>query len=137
MGKLVFVVDNAEPIRDVLGKTIQELYKTEVAAGALAVRLLASGHDLLLAAALETPDLVLLDVDMPDLDGIETFYRLRQAFPQIAGQVVFLTGFAGAQAINARLQRAIADGAWGYLPKPATIGDLKQVLDARLFPSRS
>jgi CheY-like chemotaxis protein len=136
MGKLVFIVDNVEPVRDVLRETIEALYPAEVKAGTLGVRTLAGGQEALQLAVSEQPDLILLDVDMPGIDGIETFYELRQRFPEAAGRVVFLTGLAGAQTINARLQQAIADGAWGFLPKPASVADLRQVLDARLFPAR-
>lgn len=52
----------------------------------------ASGDDALSAAALDRPDIVLLDVNMPSIDGIETYRRLRllEGFAEVP--VLFITG---------------------------------------------
>lgn len=57
------------------------------------------------------PDIVLLDLQMPRLDGVQTVMRLRKADP--TARIIILTTFAGdAQAI-----RALRAGAAGYLLK--------------------
>jgi DNA-binding NarL/FixJ family response regulator len=57
------------------------------------------------------PDVVLLDISMPAMDGIEATLRLRQQYPDIG--IVILTMFAE----DAHIIRAIRAGANGYLLK--------------------
>jgi DNA-binding NarL/FixJ family response regulator len=64
-------------------------------------------------AALHTPDVVLMDLQMPDVDGIEGTRRIKAATPDAA--VIVLTSFADAPLIN----EAIDAGATGYLLKDA------------------
>lgn len=60
------------------------------------------------------PDLVILDVMMPGMDGIETFNRLR-AMPQFsATPVIFMT----AKAMQHEVERYLAMGAADVIPKP-------------------
>ena len=70
---------------------------------------------------------------MPGLDRIQTFYCIREISRVAAARVVFLTGFVGSEEVRARIDRAIADGACGCLPKPATSADIRSLLDARVF----
>ncbi len=70
-----------------------------------------------LTAAL-TPDLVLLDVHLPDLSGLEVLERLRSAGQEVA--VVMVTAERGAAAVRA----ALHGGAMQYLVKPFEYDDL-------------
>ena len=56
-------------------------------------RALASGEECLLEALGFDPDVILLDINMPGLDGIETCRRLKKIPELIAVPVVFITGF--------------------------------------------
>lgn len=62
------------------------------------------------AAALQ-PDVVLLDLEMPDMDGVETLQRLRARLPDI--RVIIFTAFD----TDERIVRAVQAGAQGYLLK--------------------
>jgi CheY-like chemotaxis protein len=74
----------------------------------------ASGQEALLAAAEWKPDIILLDVMMPVMDGATTLRRLREN-PRTAGiSVVFMT--ARAQSRELDLFRSL--GAVGVIPKP-------------------
>ena len=69
--------------------------------------------------ALETarnanPDLVLLDVKMPGIDGFETFRRLRASSETADIPVVFISAHANVESVD----KADALGAQGYLTKP-------------------
>jgi two-component system OmpR family response regulator len=81
---------------------------------AFAVRSCASGGDAIAAAADWLPDLILLDVMMPDMDGPTTLARMR-ARPQIVHvPVVFLTVCAQSR----ERERFLSLGAAGVIAKP-------------------
>lgn len=82
--------------------------------GTLDVRTCRSGAEAIAAALRSPPDLLLLDVMMPDLDGPATFARLR-AEPALARiPVVFVT----AKSLPSELQRFRALGAVDVISKP-------------------
>jgi signal transduction histidine kinase len=94
--------------------------------GAHQVRLAHSGLDGLAAAEESAPDLVLLDIGLPDIDGYEVARRLRAdaRFKQVP--LVALTGFC-ADADRARARMAGFDE---YLVKPVPYQMLNEVLAA-------
>ena len=66
------------------------------------------------------PDLVLMDVRLPDIDGIQALGRLRADERTAAVPVVALT----AQAMEGDRERFLTAGFDGYLSKPVEIGEL-------------
>jgi NarL family two-component system response regulator LiaR len=81
------------------------------------------------AAALQVveqlaPDVVLMDIMMPQLDGIEATRRLKEAHPEIG--VIVLTSFAGDQQVLPALEA----GASSYLLKDVTPEDLVEAVRA-------
>ncbi|MDE1950028.1 MAG: response regulator transcription factor [Burkholderiales bacterium] len=114
----VFVVDDHPMVRTGLAAMIDgesELQRVgEAATGAEALRLVP-------AAA---PDVVLIDLVMPQMDGIEVTSRLR---PQLPGtKFVILTSLVDPGEVD----RAIAAGANGYLLKTASAHELVNVIRA-------
>jgi DNA-binding response OmpR family regulator len=98
------------------------------------------GYELLVAQsgeqALETaqeakPDLVLLDVKMPGIDGFETFRRLRAAEETAEIPVVFISAHANVESMD----EAKVLGAEGYLTKPfqfdEVIAKVRAVLEGK------
>jgi two-component system OmpR family response regulator len=80
----------------------------------LTVRSCGSGGDALTAAAIWSPDLILLDVMMPMMDGPTTLTHLRQS-PRTADiPVVFMT----ARAQPRELEHFVSLGAEGVIAKP-------------------
>jgi two-component system, OmpR family, KDP operon response regulator KdpE len=73
-----------------------------VSSGEAAVRAYAEFH----------PDVVVLDLGMPDLDGLETMYQIRELDP--SAPVIILTGRASAQDVT----RSLDSGADDYVTKP-------------------
>ena len=75
-----------------------------------------------LLAAQPAPDMVLLDINLPGLDGIEAVRRFKAAAPDLL--VLMLTVFDD----NERVFDAICAGANGYLLKTASIAEIVQAL---------
>jgi len=71
-----------------------------------------------------SPDVVLLDLIMPRMDGIETVRRMKAARPQT--QIIVLTSFGDDQKVFA----AIRAGATGFLLKDVSPGDLALAIHA-------
>ena len=89
------------------------------------VRAVTGGRDAYAALRADPADLVLLDVYMPEEDGIEVIRRLSTEFPGI--RVVLITG-GGALAPELTLTLARRLGALATLPKPFTRDELAQTL---------
>lgn len=82
-----------------------------------------SGEEALRLAEGEPPDIVLLDLNLPGIDGIECFARLREKLPQLQG--IVLTGFASLEAARRAIHLDVVE----FLTKPAPLGELEQALD--------
>jgi two-component system, OmpR family, response regulator len=77
--------------------------------GGFCVDACASGPEALERTPDFNPDLILLDIMMPEMDGIETFNRLR-AFPKLAGTpIVFMTARAMKDEIASYLAMGVSD----------------------------
>lgn len=76
------------------------------------------GQQAIELAGILKPDIVVMDVRMPILSGIEATRRIREQFPQV--QVLVLTAHDDDQYVFSLLQA----GASGYLLKTAPVGDL-------------
>ena len=74
-------------------------------------------------------DLALVDVRMPDLDGLELLRTVKGEWPQIP--VIMLSTYENAPYVK----RALSDGASGYLLKDATPEDLGQAINVALSGS--
>lgn len=79
-----------------------------------------SGEDALALAQSENPALVLMDVQLPGMDGIEALGRLRQDERTASIPVLALT----AQAMSGDRERFLEAGFDGYLSKPVDVAEL-------------
>jgi two-component system cell cycle response regulator DivK len=90
-----------------------------------------SGEDGLRVAQENPPDLVLMDLQLPGIDGFETLHRLRQEGLGPNVPVVAVTAFAMAQ----DKERASRAGFDGYIEKPINVralpGQIEAFLDGR------
>jgi len=81
------------------------------------VRVARTGEDGITLAVSEPPDLVLMDLQLPGIDGMEALRRLRES-PATAGiPVVAVT----AQAMKQDRERALEAGFNGYVEKPISV----------------
>jgi two-component system cell cycle response regulator DivK len=79
-----------------------------------------TGEEAVAVAAEHSPDLVLMDIQLPDIDGIEALGRLRADGRTASLPVLALT----AQAMEGDRERFLAAGFDGYLSKPVNVVDL-------------
>jgi DNA-binding NarL/FixJ family response regulator len=116
----LFLVDDHDVVRRGLRAYVEVLPDMEVvgeaADGEQAVARIGA-----LAAARTEPAVVLMDLVLPGMDGVETTAELIRRHPRL--RVLVLTSFGGQQ----RVQLALAAGAVGYLLKSA---DVDEVADA-------
>jgi DNA-binding NarL/FixJ family response regulator len=82
------------------------------------------GHEALAVTARERPDVLLLDISMPGMNGLETARRMADEFPEV--RVVILSMHATEQYVAQALQA----GAAGYLLKDAAPTELETALRA-------
>ena len=111
----VLIVDDEKPARDRLRQILQDEDHYEVVGEA------GNGHDALSLAAERKPDIVLLDIRMPGLDGIETAHHLNTL--ERTPAVVFTTAY-DEYAVDAFEARAI-----GYVLKPVRRSRLAAALE--------
>ena len=97
-----------------------------------AVSLVTNGEELLQKAVETTPALILMDVRMPQLDGLEATRRLR-AHPDPALATVPIIVLT-AQAMQGDAERSLAAGASGYITKPYSMTALLSAIRAHLAP---
>ena len=80
------------------------------------------GQSLLVAAKTLKPDIILLDISMPALNGLDAARRIRQFLP--SAKLIFLTMHADSDYVTAAFQA----GAMGYLLKRAAATELKTAI---------
>jgi DNA-binding NarL/FixJ family response regulator len=115
--KLV-IVDDQTLIRDGLVTICERMPDVDVVGTAR------DGEEALRLVEQHAPDVVLMDLRMPRMDGIEATRRVHRHHP--ATRVVVLTTFSDDESITA----ALAAGALGYLTKDAGREDIHRALDA-------
>jgi two-component system, chemotaxis family, protein-glutamate methylesterase/glutaminase len=129
MGKIrVLVVDDSAVIRRVVTGELSTDPEIEVVGTA------ANGQIALAKMTQVNPDLVILDVEMPEMDGLETLARLRKGFPRVP-VIMFsaLTERGAAATLD-----ALTLGATDYFTKPAGPGgleDSRRVIRDELIPA--
>ncbi len=107
----LLVVDDDETFRGVLSGEL-ELRGFEVAGAG-------SGEEAIRQVARSVPDVVLLDLQLPDCSGLEVLQRVRQASP--TSEVIILTGHGS---IDTAIE-SIRSGAFDYVAKPCPLDELE------------
>jgi DNA-binding NarL/FixJ family response regulator len=125
----VLLADDQRLVRESLGTLLGLLDGVELVASA------ADGEEALALAARHRPQVVLMDLRMPRLDGIEATRRLRERHPHV--RVIALTTYADDESVLGALRA----GARGYLTKDASSEDIRTAIltvaagDAALDPA--
>lgn len=100
---LVLIVDDDPDMVDVIREHLATRYRTSTAL---------DGAQALERFVLERPDVVLLDLSMPRMSGLQAQEEMRKLDPTVA--IIVLTGVHDV----ALLAAALSNGAFSYLPKP-------------------
>jgi len=107
MARTILIVDDEESIRQSLeGILSDEGFEAVIAA---------SGAQALEKIGETIPDLVLLDIWMPEMDGIETLVKIKETYPNL--QVVMMSGHGTIETAV----RATKVGAYDFIEKPLSI----------------
>ena len=122
----VLVVDDHEMMRQSLRRLLNTYRNMEVVGEA------GDGFEAIEAVPLLRPDVVLMDIDMPRMNGIEATKRIKAASPNTA-----IIGLSVQLAGNI-IQQMRTDGICSYLPKESAVGNLRQAIEeAASFHGRS
>jgi DNA-binding NarL/FixJ family response regulator len=125
----VVLADDQRLVRESLATLLGLLEGIELVATA------SDGEEALALAAEHAPDVVLMDLRMPRVDGIEATSRLRERHPDV--RVIALTTYADDESVLGALRA----GARGYLTKDASSQDIRGAIltvaagDAALDPA--
>jgi len=117
----ILIVDDEQSVREVLSEYFTEQgYSVENAGG---------GEEALALVQRSTPDLVLLDVRMPGIDGVETLRRIREIAPDVSVIMVTANEDVGLARETLKL------GALDYVAKPFDFVYLERAIMAGLAQS--
>ncbi|AIC96290.1 Sporulation initiation phosphotransferase F [Shouchella lehensis G1] len=110
----VMIVDDQFGIRVLLTEILQkdgyQMYQA------------ANGKEALDIQELEKIDIVLLDMKIPGMDGVEILKKMKERQPTI--KVVMMTAYGELKMVN----EALENGAISYMAKPFDIEDVRQVI---------
>jgi CheY-like chemotaxis protein len=118
MSRTILIVDDDPMIRKLIATTLEDVsgYRLQEAS---------NGAEAVARAVEGKPEIVFLDVDMPQVDGIEACRRLRSDPTTAGATIVMLTGDSGPTAERG----ALAAGADLFLTKPFSPLHLLRLVD--------
>ncbi len=114
-GLRIFIVDDDRDFAESLGDVLEPQGHTVVLAY--------SGEEAVQRFETEDFDITFMDVRMPGMNGVESFFALRKMKPD--AKVIMMT----AHTVEHLLQQAVENGAVGVLRKPFDMDDLVKMLD--------
>jgi two-component system response regulator AtoC len=110
----ILLVDDEEPIREAMLLLLK--------ASDYQISVCASGEEALQLLTSEHFDIVITDLFLPDITGIDILTRAKGLFPTI--EVILITGHASAETAV----RAMKEGAFDYITKPLNFEELKMII---------
>jgi DNA-binding NarL/FixJ family response regulator len=114
----VLIADDHAVVRTGLAQLVGTFEGVELVGAA------ANGEEAVALTAERSPDVVLMDLEMPELDGIEATRLIKAASAEVA--VVILTSFSD----RGRILHALDAGAAGYLLKDAEPDEIRRAVEA-------
>jgi len=120
--KMILIVDDEPSVRDVL----VSYFEHEYAPRGYVVETASDGAAAIAVVRRRRPALVLLDIEMPGMNGVAALRGIRAIDPKIP--VIMVTGTTSSRVAG----EVIKDGAFSYLPKPVKIAYLDHLVAAAL-----
>jgi DNA-binding NarL/FixJ family response regulator len=120
----ILVAEDFAPFRKVIRSTLGERADLQV------ICEVADGLEAVQKTEELKPDLVLLDIGLPKLNGIEAARQIRKLAPD--SKIIFLTQESSADVV----QEALSLGAWGYVLKCRAASDLSTAVEAAILGER-
>ena len=117
----ILVVDDDPLVRKSFERVLAERWNVE---------LVATGRDALARLAEECFDLALVDLKLPDIDGMDILRGAPDAFPDVP--IIMITGYSTVSSAVA----AIKAGAFDYVPKPCSPDELQAAVERALRERR-
>jgi two-component system nitrogen regulation response regulator GlnG len=114
----VWVVDDERSIRWVLEKALSQT--------GLNVQTFNSARDVISRFEIDTPDVVITDIRMPGLDGLDLLKEIKKGYPELP--VIVMTAHSDLDSAVTSIQ----GGAFEYLPKPFEVDDAVEVVGRAL-----
>lgn len=110
--ELIYSVEDDDNIRDLIKYTVEESGYT--------IECFSTGNDMIEALKKQTPNLVLLDIMLPDIDGTEILKIIRSDYAHLPIKVIMLT----AKSSEINIVTGLNAGADDYIPKPFSVLEL-------------
>ena len=114
----ILVVEDFEPFRGFIRSTLEKTPDLQI------VCEVSDGLEAVQKAVELKPDLILLDIGLPVLNGIEAARQIRKLVPE--SKIIFLSQESSAEIV----QEAFSLGAWGYVVKTSAGRDLLTAVEA-------
>jgi two-component system cell cycle response regulator DivK len=123
--KRILIADDKATSRELLRAVLEKQGHAVIEA--------ADGEEALQKARAETPDLILLDLQMPRRNGYDVLGELRRDPQHAALPIIALT----ASAMQGDREKALAAGFTSYLTKPVALAHLREEVERLLSPEAS
>jgi DNA-binding NtrC family response regulator len=117
----LLIVDDEKPVRYAFKRTFSDEYT---------IRTAKNGKEAVEAVDREAPDVVLMDIRMPGMDGLEALAIIKKQHSHVP--IIMVTAFAD----SASAMQAMKAGAFDYVCKPFDNDELRQVIEKALGASR-
>jgi len=114
--KKILLVDDEPEILELYGDTLEDADFQVIKAS--------NGRECIDIAQKERPDLVLLDLKMPEIDGMEAFSTMKEMEETKNIKVVFLTAFGDPKSIETDIKMAKEIGAVDFIKKGIDLDEL-------------
>ncbi|HEX6822367.1 MAG TPA: response regulator transcription factor [Candidatus Sulfotelmatobacter sp.] len=123
-GSRILIVDDFEPFRKLVGSILSSRAQWEVVAEA------ADGLDAIEKARALQPELILLDIGLPKMSGIQVAEQIRKTIPK--SKIIFLSQETSPDLVQEALRLRVS----GYVNKAKTVHELTAAIDAVLDGKR-